>query len=180
MPLPTLQRTLGLDATNVVWLSADGGLESGVQGADRALPAVRRALGSLPSPVPLEARPVKKIDVHAAEEGTKFILYLLIAMSMLIVAAGSALVVNLVTMLAEERRPRLAVLRALGLTRGGLIRLSALEGAIYSLLAATVGTAIGLLAGRVVAVRFAKAFAQFFGSTVDLHFTYPLHPATLA
>src|SRR5207237_8067264 len=70
VPLPTIQRALGTDAINVVWLSANGGLESGVQGGDRALPAVRRALTTASSPVPLEARPVKRLDVNAAEART--------------------------------------------------------------------------------------------------------------
>ena len=39
-------------------------------------------------------------------------------------AAGAALVVNLISMLAEERRTQLGVLRALGLTRRGLVLLS--------------------------------------------------------
>src|SRR5260370_21131417 len=46
-------------------------------------------------------------------------------------------------MLSEERRPRLAVLRAMGLTRTGLVQLAVTEGAIYSLLGAIAGLPIG-------------------------------------
>src|SRR5206468_1043664 len=110
--------------------------------------------------VPLEVRPVKASEIKQAKDGTQFVRALLIGMSALIVAAGAALVVNLILMLAEERRPRLAVLRALGLTRRGLVTLSVFEGALYSLAAALVGTLIGIGAGRIVSLRFAKAFAE--------------------
>jgi putative ABC transport system permease protein len=47
-------------------------------------------------------------------------------------------------MLSEERRPRLAVLRALGLTRTGLVQLAITEGGIYSLIGAAAGLPAGL------------------------------------
>ncbi|TMD46041.1 MAG: ABC transporter permease [Chloroflexi bacterium] len=55
------------------------------------------------------------------------------AFGVIVALAATAMVANLAVLLAEERRPRLAVLRALGLTRGGLIQLSVTEGALYSL-----------------------------------------------
>jgi hypothetical protein len=72
-------------------------------------------------------------------------------------AVGSALVVNLILSLADERRPRLAVLRALGLSRSGLVTLSMLEGALYSLAAAFVSLVTG---AAIVWVMFAYSAAS--------------------
>src|SRR5260370_2918241 len=73
------------------------------------------------------------------------------ALTIVIVLAGIALVVNLALALAEERRPRLAVMRALGLSRTGLVVASVLEGAIYAVAAAVIGAGAGIAAGLVVA-----------------------------
>jgi putative ABC transport system permease protein len=179
-PLATVQGLAGVEGINVVRLSASGGGREGLAAAEEALPEVRRAVADLPLGVLFRVKEVKAREVDQAETSTEFPRAMLVGMSALIVAAGAALVVNLTMMLAEERRPRLAVLRALGLTRRGLVTLSVLEGALYSLLAAAVGTGLGLLAGRVVAERFAEAFARFQGGDVDLVFVYSVRAETLA
>jgi putative ABC transport system permease protein len=179
-PLPTVQGLAGVDGINVVRLSATGGPRVGLENAEDALPEVRRAVEELSLGVLYRVHEVKSDEVEQAEDSTEFPRAMLVGMSALIVAAGAALVVNLTMMLAEERRPRLAVLRALGLRRAGLVTLSILEGALYSLVAAAVGTGLGLLAGRVVAKRFAEAFARFQGGDVDLVFVYSVRAETLA
>ncbi|MFN2589813.1 MAG: ABC transporter permease [Actinomycetota bacterium] len=179
MPLGLARRVTGAPGINVVWVSANGGLITGVEGSRAAARAVRAGLRSAGFPG-LRVREAKAEEVDSARQSTQFLTTMLVAMSMLIVAAGVALVVNLVTMLAEERRPRHGVLRALGLTRGKLVRLSIIEGAMYSLAAALVGTAVGIVAGRVIAARFARAFSQFFGGETDFHFRFALKPSTLA
>jgi putative ABC transport system permease protein len=178
-PLPVAQRISGSSGINVVWVSAKGGLIVGEQESGAAARAVRAGLASAGANG-LRVREAKIEEVESAREGTQFLTTMLVAMSMLIVAAGAALVVNLITMLAEERRPRYGVLRALGLSRGKLIRLSIIEGAMYSLAAALIGTAVGILAGRVIAARFARAFTEFFGGETDFRFRFVLKPETLA
>src|SRR5260370_35210950 len=69
------------------------------------------------------------------------------ALTIVIVLAGIALVVNLALALAEERRPRLAVMRALGLSRTALVVASVLEGAIYAVAAAVIGAVPGIATG---------------------------------
>lgn len=69
------------------------------------------------------------------------------------VAAGILLVVNLFVMLAAERKSEMGTLRAVGLRRGHLIRAFSLEGALYGLLAAMAGVAVGIgLAAFVMAL----------------------------
>jgi putative ABC transport system permease protein len=177
-PLPLAQEVTGTDGINQIWVSATGGLVDGVTGGETAAPTIRRALQR--ARLPLTVRQSKRSEVETARTNTEFLRMLLLAMSFLIVAAGAALVVNLVLMLAEERRPRLGVMRALGLKRWRLIEMSIIEGALYSVAAALVGTLIGIGAGRVVAARFASAFAQFTRGQADTEFHLSLHSSTLA
>ncbi|MGI9614375.1 MAG: ABC transporter permease [Acidimicrobiales bacterium] len=60
------------------------------------------------------------------------------------VAAGVLLVINLFVMLAGERKAEMGTMRATGLRRSDLIRSLALEGAVYGLAAAAVGTIVGI------------------------------------
>lgn len=60
------------------------------------------------------------------------------------VAAGVLLVINLFMMLAGERKSEMGTMRATGLRRGHLTRSLALEGALYGLAAAAVGTVVGI------------------------------------
>lgn len=179
-PLPTVRKIAGIEAINVVRISAVGGLTEGLDSSKSALPRVKAAVSAIPASEPLEVREVKAFEVRLAEESSEFLVAMLLGMSALIVAAGTALVVNLAMMLSEERRPQLAVLRALGLRRRGIVTLSVVEGAIYSLVAAVVGTGVGLAAGRFMAGRYAEAWAEFAGSEQDLEFVFTVEPVTLA
>jgi len=78
-------------------------------------------------------------------------------------------------------------LRVAGITRtevpGGYMRLvglSVTEGALYSLAAGVVGTAVGAAAGRLVAARFGRVFAAYAGSEFDWKFSFSLKASTLA
>jgi putative ABC transport system permease protein len=178
-PLETAQRVAGNDGINVIRISAIGGIRDTGDSAKRAAPILKAAVQSLGAGIPLQVRPVKSIEVKNAADATVFIRAMLIGMSALVVAAGAALVVNLIGMLAEERRSRMGVLRALGLKRRGLIGLSVIEGAIYSLAAGVVGAVVGIGAGRLIAARFAAAFAEFAGEDFDFHFHFALKLPTV-
>jgi putative ABC transport system permease protein len=178
-PLATAQRIAGTDLINIVRVSAPGGVRDSAEASERAAPVLASEAGRLESPVPLSVREAKAQEVENAKESTVFIRAMLIGMSALVVAAGAALVVNLIGMLAEERRSRMGVLRALGLKRGRLVGLSVTEGALYSLAAGVLGTGVGVAAGRLVASRFGRAFAEFAGSDFDFTFSFSLKPSTL-
>ena len=176
-PLSTAQQVVGTDEINVVRVSAPGGVRDSLEAAAVAAPVVREAVKALdPS---LDVREAKAAEAANAAEFTVFIRTMLVAISALVMAGGAALIVNLIGMLAEERRPRLGVLRALGLKRRGLVGLAVVEGALYSVPAGVIGVAVGTAAGRVVAGRFGRVFAEFSGEDVDFEFFFSLHPSTL-
>jgi putative ABC transport system permease protein len=178
-PLQTAQELLGTDQINVVRISAPGGIRDSLDAAKAATPVLTRAVSTVDAGVPLTVTEAKPKEVDQSYTNTSFIRALLIGMSALVVAAGAALVVNLIGMLAEERRSRMGVLRALGLKRRSLIGLAVIEGAWYSVAAGVVGVVAGVLAGRFIAGRFAHAFALFAGEDFDFEFHFSLHPSTV-
>ncbi len=87
------------------------------------------------------------------------------------IIAGMALVLNIFTMLGEERKSEMGITRAVGLPRNGLRRLFTYEGVVYATLASGVGTLLGIL----VAYLMIYSISGIFGFT-DLgilsYFTY--------
>src|SRR5437773_7511812 len=146
-PIANLGPLLGGQGINVVRLAAPGEGQAELDRARGLAPKVRAALQTLAGGPSLALREAKSEDVRAKitqAEGDRNVFG---GLSLFIALAGAALVVNLGLALAEERRPRHAVLRALGLGRAGMVSLSVLEGALYSVAAAVVAIVPGALFG---------------------------------
>jgi len=140
--LKTLQQVEGGDGVNLVRVSARGSGDAEVAGARGLADEIRGFLAAnhLSMQVLEVKRGALEIVDKASASGRSFVT----SFGVIIALAATALVANLAVMLSEERRPRLAVLRAMGLTRTGLVQLAVTEGAIYSLLGAVAGLPIGL------------------------------------
>lgn len=151
--LQTMAGLIGTNQINIVRIAAPGDGQPELDAAHGLVPIVATALTRLPEASQLQVREAKANDVTAARQhqdpgnatgGFTGVL------SIIVLLAGLVLVVNLMATLVEERRPRLAVLRALGLSRPGLIVALSTEGALYSLVAAVVGIVPGLLVSWVL------------------------------
>jgi putative ABC transport system permease protein len=153
VPLAAVQAAFGEGSINLVRISAKGDGQQELDHAHALLPAVRAVLAATAGSATLDSTEVKAQDLASADKQFAPTRAVFIALSFFVVLAASALVVNLSLALAEERRPRLAVLRALGLTRTGLVTVAALEGAVYSLAAAVVGLLPGAAYTYFVAAR---------------------------
>jgi putative ABC transport system permease protein len=136
----------GLGRINVVRISAPGDGQIELQNGQRMAPAVTAGLQRAQDGAGLAVRTAKADDVNEIIKLADAERPVTLALGVVIVLAGIALVVNLALALAEERRPRLAVLRALGLSRSGLVIASTLEGAIYAVTAAAIGALPGIAA----------------------------------
>jgi putative ABC transport system permease protein len=145
--LGALAALTGTDEINVVRISALGDGTAELENSQRLTTAVTAALDVVPGGAGLVVRTAKADDVNEILKLVAGNGPVTFALSIVIVLAGIALVVNLALALAEERRPRLAVLRALGLSRSGLVIASVLEGAFYAVAAAAVGALPGIAAG---------------------------------
>jgi putative ABC transport system permease protein len=73
-----------------------------------------------------------------------FLGYLFLGFSMFGIIAGILLIINIYSMLAEERKTELGILRAVGFKRGQLLRSFLYEGIIYSFFASLVGVFGGI------------------------------------
>jgi len=152
----------GNSQINVVRLSTPGDERAGIAASRRAFPAVREAVGSLGVPG-LQVIEAKAAAVRQAEGSTQEPRATVVSMSLLVVAAAATVVVHLTLMLAEGRRRRLGTLRALGLSRSGLVLLSVLESAIYSLAGAVVGVLPGVALGHYLGQLMIETGATLYG-----------------
>jgi putative ABC transport system permease protein len=130
-------------------VSLTGGVFDTREAASEAAVRLRTALAGVPD-VRVDAPKAAVLDA-AEQEGAGFT-ELFATIGAFSVLAGILLLVNLFTMLAEERRTELGMLRALGFSRRRLTRTFALEGLLYALPAALFGTGLGLGIGWLVAV----------------------------
>ena len=146
-PLATVAGLIGTPQVNMIRIAAPGNGQGELDAGHRLAPIVAAALTRLPVSQ-LQVHEPKADDITAARHrqdpgnansGFESVL------GSIVLLAGLVLVVNLMATLVEERRPRLAVLRALGLSRLGLIAALSMEGALYSLVAAVLGLVPGVL-----------------------------------
>ena len=95
------------------------------------------------------------------------------------VLAGILLLVNLFVMVAEERKRELGLTRAMGLKRWHLIRIFTLEGAMYAVAAAFVGSFAGTVVGWLIAGATGRLFRQS-DSDFTLRFVAPTGDLVIA
>lgn len=120
-------------------------------------------------------------DIKASKEQSRFFRAILSMLGAIVALASIGLIVNLFVMLGEERRTEAGALRAMGLKRRSLILLGVVEGVLYSLAAAVIGSLLGSLFGRYVADLMGDIFDQF---SLDSSFEiarppFEVRPATL-
>ena len=131
-----------------VAVSNTGGV---IDGADRSF-TVRRTIEDALAARQLTASAdmVKKGLLDAADAQGASFTQLFSSIGFFSVIAGILLLVSIFVMLAEERKTELGMLRAVGLRRSGLIGFFSLEGWMYSMASAALGTIAGLGVGRVI------------------------------
>jgi putative ABC transport system permease protein len=149
-PLASLSPLIGDRGINVIRLAAPGAGKAELDRSHELAPRVRAVLQTLPGAGSLDVGELKRADVDAQVQRADANRGFFTVLSLFIALAGAALVVNLSLALAEERRPRHAVLRALGLGRAGVVTLSVFEGAIYGIVAAVAALLPGLIIGLAI------------------------------
>jgi putative ABC transport system permease protein len=168
-PLVALAPLMPSEMINVIRMSGRGDGPGEIAAGHDAIPLVRAALEALPEARSLLIREDKGVGieeaVRVAEDGRTW----LTAYGLLIALTGITIVANLIVALAEERRPRLAVLRAMGLTRSGLVLLSLLEGGLYSLVAGTIGLVPGIAIAALLIAQIPDFLYTPIGRTIPAH-----------
>ena len=93
----------------------------------------------------------------------------LTALALMALFTGGFLVFSTLALQAARRRQEFALLRALGLTAGGVRAFLAIEGALLGLAGAVAGTALGLVASRAMLERFGYDLGAGFFSRHGRH-----------
>ena len=94
------------------------------------------------------------------------------------VLAGVLLLINLFVMLAEERKPNLGVLRAIGWKRSALRRAFRAEGVLYSVVAAAAGAVLGIGVGWVI-VQLTRGILEGQNPDSDFQLLFSVEPRSL-
>lgn len=137
-------------------VSNRGGVEEGARLTDVVRAELDRRLGDLG----VQVLSVKRDVLDTAADSSRRYGDLFAAMGAFGALAGILLVVNLFVMLAEERKPEMGMLRALGMRRAVLVRAFTAEGWLYAVSGAVLGSLVGLGLGRVIVIVVARAIAS--------------------
>jgi putative ABC transport system permease protein len=154
---------------NLIAVSNVGDVETGADRTDSAVSEIEIVL--LASGSPLEVETIKKDNLEFARDIGDLFTQMFSMMGTFSIIAGVILVVNIFVMLAEERKPEMGVSRALGMKRRHLVQTYLFEGSAYALLAAFIGTFVGLLIAYVMVAAFSSIFGTAgFGFELIFHF----------
>lgn len=155
-------------------VSNTGGVEAGNQRSDAVAGKITAALGPLAGSTSVEKAKQRLLDAAKASGDSLGSLFLFIGSFSII--AGTLLLVNIFVMLAEERKPELGMLRAIGMKRSRLVRSFVLEGTVYALVSALLGIGVGIAVGRAIVVIAARIFTSLSASEggLDLAFKVSL------
>ena len=134
------------------------GQENGVNGlavafddAARAKPnstrdAVSAVLGAPENlPLALEITGDRALDMEEGRESVAMFVSMFFVFGSFSIIAGVVLIVNIFTMLGEERKSEMGMARAVGMQRRHLRKLFIYEGLIYALATSAIGSAVGLM-----------------------------------
>jgi putative ABC transport system permease protein len=159
-----------------VLISNEGGV---FDGADRS-DAVQRALAPrLEGLRAVEVDSVKEDLLRDADDTGAQFLELFGTIGGFGVVAGILLLINIFVMLADERKPELGMLRAVGLKRNQLVRSFGLEGGIYAVVSTLVGVLVGVGVGRIIVVAAQRVFNQGQDEFFRLSLRFTADPGSL-
>jgi putative ABC transport system permease protein len=159
-------------------VSNNGDVEGGAAATDQVKGKLQAALGPLTATGTAVETPKQEVLEQAETIGGEIGSLFLFIGSFAIIA-GVMLLVNVFVMLAEERKPELGMLRAVGMRRGRLVRGFIIEGAVYALVASALGLVAGLGVGRAVVEVTARIFAGFGPDDGGLDLVYTVTSTSL-
>jgi putative ABC transport system permease protein len=141
---------------------------------DRQLPGDHQGIETVLSSSGIDGLEIVQDRAEILEEGREGLsafISLFFVFGSFSVIAGMALVLNIFTMLAEERKSEMGITRAVGLPRTGLRRLFVYEGVIYAAFASALGTILGILIAYVIILSVSGVFG-FTDIDIASYFTF--------
>ena len=174
MTITALQVLAGEEGRiNRIYVSNDGDLTSGAEYTAVVMASLENLLSdSITLPEPIKEKYLEQADLFGAAFTSIFVLF-----GSFSIIAGMLLITLIFVMLAAERKRELGIARAVGAQRGHIVRLFTFEGAFYSLMAAAVGSAMGVLVGFIMVRVITGVFTTF---DVDIVFAFRLQSMIVA
>lgn len=142
MDMGAARSLLGASPTqiNTLFVSNQGDVVSGLEASRPVADAIQDLLKGQAGQASFQVSQVKKDTLEPGFSiGDIFLM-----ISSFAILAGILLIINIYSMLAEERKGELGILRAVALKRAGLVRVFVYEGYAYSLVASLFGTLVGV------------------------------------
>src|SRR6266540_430679 len=161
-----------------VYVSNAGGVEGGSRRSDGVFTKIAAAVAPA-AHKDVTVEKVKQQALRDADQAGNELGSFFLFVGCFAIIAGVMLLVNIFVMLAEERKPELGVLRAVGMRRGRLVRAFVIEGALYALVASLVGVVAGIGVGRAVVEVAARIFASISPDEGGLDLSFHVTPTSL-
>ncbi len=117
---------------------------------------------------------VKQDALDRANEYGTVVTTVFLVLGLASVAAGVLLVFLIFSLLAADRGPELATMRALGMSRGQIVSMFLFEGLVYDVLAALLGGMLGFVVSYLTARSLASSLATF-----GFHLSWHVEPRTV-
>lgn len=151
------QFSLSADTYNTIFVSAKGSaFESTYDSASFTSYLNSKAQANEPSD---GSWVIKEDKSSRTTGGNEIITYVFLGVSIVGVIAGILLIINIYSMLAEDRKSEMGTLRAIALTRSQLIKTFLYEGFVYSIVSSLIGVVVGIGVGYLL-LNFIDNLAQ--------------------
>jgi putative ABC transport system permease protein len=161
LPLETVQGLFAAQGRLTgIAVSGAGGFREGLTHSAENQAAIRQLLQQTPEARGLNVVATKRVAVDFAELNANIFTTFFLVLGLFSIGAGVLLIFMIFVMLAAERKSEMGMVRALGTKRADLIQSFVSEGMAYNLLAALVGTGLGVLVAFGMARIMARVFAE--------------------
>src|SRR3954469_19321724 len=161
----------------LTFISNRGGVESGNKLTSQVEREIDHALGPLAAQVTVESP--KHFVLAAAQQTGDALGALFLMIGSFSIIAGALLLVNIFVMLAEERKPQLGMLRAIGMKRSRLVGALTLEGTTYAAASVIPGIALGIGIGYGVSLIAAQIFRTWSEDGSGLAISFAVTPTSV-
>jgi putative ABC transport system permease protein len=144
----------------MIAVSNEGDTRAGLLLTEAVEEEINGYLAGLPTPPALSVQTVKRSGVDIAEEAANLFASFFLIMGLFSIGAGVLLIFMIFVMLAAERKSEMGMARAVGTKRTDIVQTFLSEGMAYNVLAAMVGTAIGVGVAFIISRAMASLFAS--------------------
>ena len=159
---------------NFIAVTNVGSQADGVALSSTVTAHLNRTIASIPEAAALSAHSVLADTLSTARSEGAALVTIFLVFGLFSILAGVMLIVGIFTMIAQERKGEMGMLRAVGLQRGTIVLSYYFEGLIYSAGSALAGTFAGVAAGYILLYAYVQMVPQqgFDASVLSASFTY--------